>query len=99
MKFYSEKLNTLYSTEKELLKAEKEHDEKLAKEKAEKEKKSNERAARAKEVEDAAKVVSDARKVYTEKLNAFIKDYGTYHSTISRKDFDDIFDDFINFWL
>ena len=52
-------------------------------------KKSEERAARAKEVEDAYQSYLDAQKVANEKnkeykklLDAFLKDYNSYHSTI-----------------
>lgn len=45
-------------------------------------KKESERAARAKEVEEALKAFTDARKNYVEKLNAFCKDYGSFHTTV-----------------
>ena len=71
---------------------------KAAKEKAEAErkaaleKKNSERAARAKEVEEALKAFTDARKNYVEKLNAFCKDYGSFHYTTRGTDPMDWFD-------
>lgn len=82
MKFYSEKLNALYDTEKALVEAETAHDKKIAEEKARKEKIANERAVRAKEVEEAYKAVANAQKIYKEKLTAFTQDYGSFHMTL-----------------
>lgn len=72
MKFYSDKTKKLYESESDLVKAEKQYDEHEAAEK----KKKEARAARAKEV-------SDAYEHYEKLLEAFIKDYGSYHTTIT----------------
>lgn len=79
----------LFDTEEKARESERKYLEaKAAKEKAEAErkaaleKKNSERAARAKEVEEALKAFTDARKNYVEKLNAFCKDYGSFHTTV-----------------
>lgn len=79
----------LFDTEEKALASEQKYLEaKAAKEKAEAErkaaleKKNSERAARAKEVEEALKAFTDARKNYVEKLNKFCKDYGAFHTTV-----------------
>lgn len=71
--------NKTFETEEECLAAEKEHEEKLAAEKAKKE----ERKERAEEVEKAFKDADEAYKVAKEKLNKFVSDYGAYHKTYS----------------
>ena len=75
MRYYSDTLKKLYETEEELKKAEQEFNEKHALEL----KKKEERASRAKEVEDAYKK-------YLELRAQFVKDYGSYHMTITDKD-------------
>ena len=85
MKFYSEKTQKLYNSIEELKNAEKE----LAKQEEEEKAKRDARAKRAKEVEDAYKHYKDL-------LDAFIKDYGSYHMSIN--DSNSIFDLFFNHW-
>lgn len=105
MRYYSEVLDKLFDTEKDLLSAEKAFQKRVevekalkAKEAEEAKKKADERAARAKEVEAAAKAVQDAQKAYREKLNAFTKDYGGFHMTI-KSDSDSFFDNLINLFF
>ena len=71
--------NKTFETEEECLAAEKEHENKLALEKAKKE----ERKERAEEVEKAFKDADEAYKVAKDKLNEFIRDYGAFHKTYS----------------
>ena len=85
MKYYSEKTRKLYNSEVELKDAEKDLNKKEAEEKAKRE----ERGARAKEVEEAYKN-------YKKLLDAFIKDYGSYHMTLNQSD--SLFDFFFNSW-
>ena len=100
--FKSELLNKYFDTEKEAVKAEKDYKTKLEqvrKEQIEKEKQAEEakatRALRAKEVEDAYKLVEQANTNAKKLLNEFIKDYGVYHTTISGKSpFDMVLDNF-----
>ena len=102
MKFYSENLNKLFNTEKELIAAEeKAKAVELAKKKAEEEKKKD-RAARAKEVEEALKVANAAQADAIKKLKAFINDYGYFHTSYTTEDADtatesffDILNDFL----
>jgi len=83
MKYYSEMLDKLFTSEKELLDAEevkrKEVEKKTAAEKAKK----AERAKRAKEVEDALKVANDAQTKAIKLLKDFTKDYGYFHTSFS----------------
>ncbi len=101
MKYFSEKTNKTYDTEKACLDAEMEFDEAAAKERMKKEKLAEERKARANEVEEAYKAVLEASKLYREKLNAFVKDYGSFHMTLRTGDGNpfDLFDKFFDrFW-
>lgn len=93
MKYYSEKVKKLFETEDELTSAEAEYDEKHKQELVLKE----ERTTAAKEVEDAYKVANDAYKEYKNKLNEFIKKYGSYHTSI--KDSNSLFDWFFDSWI
>lgn len=102
MKFYSEITKQLYDDEKTLAKAEQEiADKKAAKEKARKEaevKKASlkaDREKRAKEVEDAFKVANTAQDNANKLLNAFVKDYGSFHMTM-KKDTPSLFDSYSN---
>ena len=45
-------------------------------------KKKEAREARAKEVDAAIKAAVEAQKVATDKLNAFCKDYGVFHTSV-----------------
>lgn len=75
MKFYSEVTKKIYDSEKELIEAEKALNESKDK-----------RASRAKEVEDAFKVARDAQKKANQLLSAFVKDYGSFKTTIKDED-------------
>ena len=81
MKFYSEKTNKYYDSQDECLKAEEKYETDLAEARAKKEALASERKARASEVEAALKAVKDAEDKYFELLDAFIKDYKSYHYT------------------
>ena len=96
---YSEKLNKFYE-EAELEQLEADEAEFDAAEQAKLEAK-NERKRRAEEVEEARKVRDEANAKYVELMNAFLKDYKTYHYTetkplvVPAKDlFDMMFDSF-----
>lgn len=82
MKILSEKTNKSYATVQECLAAEKEYDEKVAKEKEKQEKLSAARKERANEIEQAYKASVDAYKHYQDLLDAFVKDYGSFHMTV-----------------
>lgn len=93
MKYYSEELKKLFDNEDELTKAESKAKEvALAKEEKEKALR-EERATRAKEVEEAFKAARDAEKKANELMSGFLKDYGSFHTTIK-----DIVDPFGWFW-
>lgn len=86
MKYYSETLNKLFETEKDLLAEEKKVKEaEAAKIEAEKAKKEA-RATRAKEVEKALKDADAAQSKAQKLLTDFIKDYGYFHTTYSLSD-------------
>ena len=101
MKIFSEKTNKYYSTVDECVEAEKKYDEEVATKEAKKKELSDARKNRAKEVEDAYKARLEADKVYQEKLNKFIDDYGSFHMTINTEVEDpySIFDFLDNFWF
>jgi chromosome segregation ATPase len=80
MKFYSEKLDKLFETEKELVAAEKTA-EKAAAEKA---KKAEAKKAEAKKVEDAFKALNAARKAYKEEMAQLTKDYSKELDTLKK---------------
>lgn len=91
MKFYSELTKQLYDTEKDLKAAEIE----VTKQKAD-------RAERAKEVTEALKAATEASKKAEKLLQDFVRDYGSFKTTIKDEDvkgtnslFWDVFDKFI----
>lgn len=97
MKYYSEKLNKVFDTERECMEAEfkvkeQENLARIQKEKAlreEKEKKealAAERKIMADKVETARKAYLEAQKAYRNELEAFCKKYGTYHYTVTDAD-------------
>ena len=108
MKFYSEITKKLYDTEADLNDAESTIKKAECEKKARETKLKNERAARAKVVdaafEDYRKAKEIAKKKYSDAndlLDAFVKDYGTYHVSISEKNkradnFDELFSELIN---
>lgn len=108
MKFYSEVTKKLYDTEADLNDAESAIKKAESEKKARETKLKNERAARAKVVdaafEDYRKAKEIAKKKYSDAndlLDAFVKDYGTYHVSISEKNkradnFDELFSELIN---
>jgi len=71
MKYYSEVTKKVYDTEEALVEAEKALS--TAKE---------QRSLRAKEVEDALLKAREAQKEATDLLNKFVKDYGSFKTTI-----------------
>lgn len=95
MKYYSEMTKKLYDSEDALVTAETAATEAEAKAKAEKERVAIERKVRADEIEKARAAMVAAQKEYRDKLEAFCKDYGTYHTTIkSPRDIPTLFDFF-----
>lgn len=97
MKYYSEKLNKVFNTERECMDAEfkaKEQEnlariqkEKEARElKEKKEREVTERKEMAEKVETARKAYLEAQKAYRTELEAFCQKYGTYHYTVSNTD-------------
>lgn len=83
MKYYSELTKTFYETEKDCLKAEKEHTDALRKKEETEKKKTEQRKARAQEVEVARAKLTEAKKNYDKLLADFCKDYGSYHYSIT----------------
>jgi len=97
MKFYSDVTKQFYDTEKACLEAEfkvkeKQNREKILREKAEREAKEKqeklaaERKARAAEVKAAFDTMVTAQSKYCEVLEAFTRDYGTYHLSLTGDD-------------
>ena len=82
MKFYSEQLNKLFNSVEELKAAE---DKVNAEKRAAEEKKAQlkaQREKRAKEVEEAFKIANEDTKRAYALLEAFVKDFGPFHTTI-----------------
>ena len=108
MKYYSDKTKALYESEeacrqaeeafeKQQIQAKLEQARKEREEKERKEKDAAERKAMAAEVEAARKAMVEAQHAYHEKIDAFIKKYGTYHMTwTNSKDAPTLFDLFDN---
>ena len=101
MTIISEKTGKTYESVEACLEDEKKFDREV--EEAENKKKAlaNTRKERAKEVEDAYNARLEADKLYREKLNKFIDDYGSFHMTINTEVEDpySIFDFLDNFWF
>lgn len=83
MKFYSESLNKLFNTEKELMEAEAKVKAAEAKKLEEEKAKKAARATRAKEVEKALKEANEAQAKAVKMLKDFINDYGYFHMSYS----------------
>ena len=100
MKYYSETLNKMFNDPKECRRAEQEYKEKLEAEELRIQQLKEARAERAKEVEEAFKKASEASKEAKKLLNEFLKDYGTYHTTIKEVvptlTWEDMFSKFFN---
>ncbi len=75
MKFYSEITKNLYDSEKELVQAE-----------AEATKAKNARAEKAKEVTELLKAANEASKKANQALSDFVKEYGSFKTTIKDVD-------------
>lgn len=90
MKFYSELTKMLYDTEEALVTAETKIRKEEADKKAREAEKNAARAKRAKEVEAAYDASVKAEAKYKKLLNAFVKDYGSYHMTLSTRNTSDV---------
>jgi hypothetical protein len=113
MKIMSEKTGKEYPTVELCLAAEKEFDDKVAKEKAEKEAKEKalivkketalaERKEAASKVEEKRQALITAQKAYREELSKFCDKYGAYHYSVKSGDesWFNLFDNFFdNFWF
>ena len=113
MKIISEKTGKEYNSVELCLAAEKEYDERIAKEKAEKEAKEKaltvkkeaaiaERKEAASKVEEKRQALIAAQKAFQEELTKFCNKYGAYHYTVKNGDesWFNLFDNFFNnFWF
>ena len=97
MKYYSDITKNFYDTEKACLAdefkvKEEQNRQKILKEKAEREAKEKQeklaaaRKVRANEVDEARKAMVAAQSKYREVLEAFVRDYGTYHMSLNGDD-------------
>lgn len=80
MKYYSTKLNRLFDAVEELKEAEKAYDEKQKEAEAKKAK----RSEAAKKVQEAYKLADETRKAADAALEEFCKEYGSYHTTVTK---------------
>lgn len=95
MKYYNEYDKKFYDNANDCLAAERTLIEKQNKEKIEKEKRIAARKVAAEKVEAARKAMNDAQSRYKKELEAFCKEYGTYHySTSGVEDIPHLFDIF-----
>lgn len=94
-RYYSDITNKLYDSMSDLEKAEKKTIAEQEEKKAKEQKRADERKARAREIDELQKTYVDARKAYTEALEKFCNDYGTFHTSISS---DNLFD-FLWSWM
>lgn len=101
MTIISEKTGKTYESVEECLEDEKKFDREVEEAENKKKELANSRKERAKEVEDAYNARLEADKLYREKLNKFIDDYGSFHMTINTEVEDpySIFDFLDNFWF
>ena len=101
MTIISEKTGKTYETVEDCLADEKKFDLAVEEEENKKKELANTRKERAKEAEDAYNARLEADKLYREKLNKFIDDYGSFHMTINTEVEDpySIFDFLDNFWF
>lgn len=103
MKYYSEKLNKFYETEKDCSIAEAKADAEKERAKIESAKKDKERKADAKVVEEAYNTLVKDAKQYQKVLSDFIEKHGSYHMSISTNNypfdtlFSNLFDIFFRF--
>ena len=113
MRIMSEKTGKEYKSVELCLAAEKEYDDRIAKEKAEKEEKEKEKKKKkeaaiaerkeaASKVEEKRKVLIEAQKAYRDELAKFCQKWGAYHYTVKGGDdsWFNLFDNFFdNFWF
>ena len=93
MRYYSEITQKTYNTEKECLEAEFKVKEEKNREKIRQDRLVAQRKERAAEVDAARKTMVEAQKKYKEVLEAFIKDYKSYHySSTDVSDIPTLFD-------
>lgn len=78
MKYYSQLTKKLYDSQDELVNAE-----------AEQTKAKADRAERAKEVTEALKAATEAQKKANQLMREFVKDYGSFKTTIKSDDVED----------
>lgn len=83
MKYYSEKLEEFFDSANECKQAEEIAAEKERAEEKRKSELAENRKARAKEIEDAYRAIMEAQEKYDNLLTEFVKDYGSFHMTIS----------------
>lgn len=94
MKYYSDKTKKLYENVELLTDAEKIYDEVHAEEL----KKAEEKKQAAEAIKAARKEMIDAQNKYSELLNQFIKEYGSYHETFRDGDVISLRDIFNLYW-
>lgn len=97
MKYINEYTGASYDNANDCLAAEREYLAKQEKEKYEKERKAAARKEAADKVEAARKAMNEAQSNYKKELEAFCKEYGSYHySTNNIKDIPTLFNDIFN---
>lgn len=94
-RYYSDITNKLYDSMDDLEEAEKKIITKREEKRVAEQRRADERKVRAQEIDELQKTYVEARKAYTEALEKFCNDYGTFHTSISS---DNLFD-FLWSWM
>lgn len=90
LKYYSEVLDAVFDTEKELKESEDKFFTMKQKKEAEEKQKKAERTKRAKEVEEAIKTANEAQTKAISLLRKFTTDYGYFHYSYTNNDVDKV---------
>ena len=86
MKFYSEKLNKMFDSEAEVVKAEADAQKEVAAQQLKEKQVKEERAADAKKVNEALAAAREAQKAADKALSDFINKYGYFHTSFTVDD-------------
>ena len=86
MKFYSEKLNKMFDSEAEVVKAEAEAQKEAAAQQLKEKQVKEERAADAKKVNESLVAAREAQKAADKTLSDFINKYGYFHASFTVDD-------------
>ena len=84
MRIISDVLGKEFTSVEECQKAEEEYSKQLAEKEAKKQELMTQRKERASEIEQSYQKVLEARKEYNKLVDNFVKDYGSYHFSVTK---------------